>query len=139
MTVLHEGKVPFWCMRCAVRMLLLFVAVYIHWINLCFWETAHLPLHRANIITYFSLRAKCWLKGRDRWAVSQKPKLIPYGYIVHVCFVYWISTGCHNNDPRSLPRNAKLKELCLTIYRKIPKISPSKYKSPKPVTQKTLR
>ena len=64
---------------------------------------------------HFSLRAKCWLKGRDRWAVSQKPKLIPYGYIVHVCFVYWISTGCHNNDPRSLPRNAKLKELCLTI------------------------
>ena len=30
------------------------------WINLGFWETAHLPLPYANIITYFSLRAKCW-------------------------------------------------------------------------------
>ena len=27
----------------------------------------------------------------------------------------------------------------LSSYRKIPKISPSKYKPPKPVTQKTLR
>ena len=28
-----------------------------------FWETAHLPLPQAIINTYFSLRAKCWLKG----------------------------------------------------------------------------
>ena len=28
-----------------------------------FWETAHLPLPQANINTYFSLRAKCWLRG----------------------------------------------------------------------------
>ena len=37
----------------------------------------------------------------------------------------------------------KLYELSLHViieeYRKIPKISPSKYKPPKPVTQKTLR
>ena len=39
-----------------------------------FWETAHLPLPSANIITYFSLSAKCWLKGR--WTVSQKRVLI---------------------------------------------------------------
>ena len=32
-------------------------------INLGFWETAHLPLPKANINTYFSFRAKCWLKG----------------------------------------------------------------------------
>ena len=29
--------------------------------------------------------------------------------------------------------------ICLSKYRKIPEISPSKYKPPKPVTQKTLR
>ena len=29
-----------------------------------FWETAHLPLPKANINTYFSLRAKWWLRGR---------------------------------------------------------------------------
>ena len=34
----------------------------INWINLGFWETAHLPLPLANIITYFLLRAKCWLR-----------------------------------------------------------------------------
>ena len=28
-----------------------------------FWETAHLPLPYTNINTYFSLRAKCWLRG----------------------------------------------------------------------------
>ena len=28
-----------------------------------FWETAHLPLSKANIDTYLSLRAKCWLRG----------------------------------------------------------------------------
>ena len=28
-----------------------------------FWETAHLPLPYANINTYFSLRANCWLRG----------------------------------------------------------------------------
>ena len=32
-------------------------------INLGLGETAHLPLHRANINTYFSLRAKRWLRG----------------------------------------------------------------------------
>ena len=33
------------------------------WINLGSWETAHLPLPYANIITYFSLRAECCLRG----------------------------------------------------------------------------
>ena len=28
-----------------------------------FWETAHLPLPWDNVNTYFSLRAKCWLRG----------------------------------------------------------------------------
>ena len=32
-------------------------------INLGFRETAHLPLPEVNIITYFPLRANCWLKG----------------------------------------------------------------------------
>ena len=31
--------------------------------NLRFWETADIPLPLANMNTYFSLRAKCWLKG----------------------------------------------------------------------------
>ena len=42
------------------------------WIIIRFQETAHLPLPYANINTYFSLRAKCWLMGRGRWAVFQK-------------------------------------------------------------------
>ena len=33
-------------------------------INLGLWETAHLPLPYANINAQFSLRAKCWLRGR---------------------------------------------------------------------------
>ena len=32
-------------------------------INLGIWETAHLPLPWANINTYFSLEAKCWLRA----------------------------------------------------------------------------
>ena len=28
-----------------------------------FLETAHLPLPKANINTYFSTRAKCWIRG----------------------------------------------------------------------------
>ena len=31
------------------------------WIILRFWETASLPLPKANINTYFALGAKCWL------------------------------------------------------------------------------
>ena len=33
-------------------------------INLGFWETIYPPLPWANINTYFSLKAKCWLRGR---------------------------------------------------------------------------
>ena len=32
-------------------------------INECFWETAHLPLSKPNINTYFSLWAKCLVWG----------------------------------------------------------------------------
>ena len=32
-------------------------------INLGFWEVAHLPLPKGNIITHFSLRAECGLRG----------------------------------------------------------------------------
>ena len=32
-------------------------------INVCFWETAHLPLLKANIKTYFLLWAKCQVWG----------------------------------------------------------------------------
>ena len=32
-------------------------------INLGFWEAAHLPLPKSNINTYFSLSAKCWIRG----------------------------------------------------------------------------
>ena len=109
MTVLHEGKVPFWCMRYAVSIVLLFIAVYIHWINVGFWETAHLPVPEANIITYFSLKAKCWLRGgiggQIIWII------ILYMFVLFTGFLF----GSHNDDARSLPRNAKLKELCLTI------------------------
>ena len=30
-------------------------------INVCFWETAHLPIRKPNIDTYFSPWAKCWV------------------------------------------------------------------------------
>ena len=40
------------------KIIILFV-----WIIIRFWETAHLPLPETEIKTYFSLRAKCWLKG----------------------------------------------------------------------------
>ena len=43
-------------------------------INLGFWETAHLPLPYAIIITYYSLRAKCWLRGGVGGQFPQKPK-----------------------------------------------------------------
>ena len=39
-----------------------------------FWETAHLPLPYAIIITYFSLRAKCWLREGVGGQFPQKPK-----------------------------------------------------------------
>ena len=32
-------------------------------INVCFWETTHLPLLQPNINPYFSLWAKCCLRG----------------------------------------------------------------------------
>ena len=38
------------------------VLALIFGIILLFWETAHLPLPKANIVTYFSLREKCWLR-----------------------------------------------------------------------------
>ena len=38
-------------------------ALFANRINLGFWETAHLPLPYANIYSYFSFRAKCWLRG----------------------------------------------------------------------------
>ena len=40
--------------------------------------------------------------------------------------------------PQSKPDRTRRKQLEKTTYRKIPKISPSKYKPPKLVTQKTL-
>ena len=33
------------------------------WINVCFWETDHLPLPKPNINPYFSLWAKCYVWG----------------------------------------------------------------------------
>ena len=33
------------------------------WSILGFRETFHLPLPQVNITTYFSLRAKCWVRG----------------------------------------------------------------------------
>ena len=33
------------------------------WSILGFRETSHLPLPQVNITTYFSLRAKCWVRG----------------------------------------------------------------------------
>ena len=38
------------------------VLALIFGIILLFWETAHLPLPKANIVTYFSLREK-WVRG----------------------------------------------------------------------------
>ena len=44
------------------------------WIIMCFWETANLPLPKANINTYFSLRAKCWLRGGVTINTKRKKK-----------------------------------------------------------------
>ena len=52
-----------------LHILCIFWAVTVDRIIMRFWETTHLPLPQANINTYFSLRGKCWLKGRGRWAV----------------------------------------------------------------------
>ena len=42
--------------------------------NIPFWETAHLPLPLANINTYFSLRAKGWLREGVGGQFSRKVK-----------------------------------------------------------------
>ena len=44
--------------ECYVR----FSRFRLFWIIIRFWEAAHLPLPKASINTYFSLRAKCWLR-----------------------------------------------------------------------------
>ena len=58
---------------------------------------------------HFSLKAKCWLRGgiggQIIWII------ILYMFVLFTGFLF----GSHNDDARSLPRNAKLKELCLTI------------------------
>ena len=44
-------------------------------INVCFWETAHLPLPKPNIIKHLPLAlGKMLGLGRGRWAVFQKQK-----------------------------------------------------------------
>ena len=42
---------------------------------MCFWETAHLPLPKANISTYFSLRPKCWRRGGVGWHFPEGHRL----------------------------------------------------------------
>ena len=39
------------------------INVLMFWINVGFWENAHLLLPYAKINTYLSFRAKCWLWG----------------------------------------------------------------------------
>ena len=36
---------------------------FVRWINVCFWETDHLPLSHPNINPYFSLWEKWKLRG----------------------------------------------------------------------------
>ena len=42
-------------------------------------ETAHLPLPLANINTYLSLRAKCWLREGVGGQLPRNPLLISFG------------------------------------------------------------
>ena len=44
-------------------------------INVCFWETAHLPLPQPNINPYFSRWPKCWL----RWGVGGQLQYLAKG------------------------------------------------------------
>ena len=46
-------------------------------ISLSFWETVHLPLPQANIKTYFSLRAQCWLR---RGIAGQFPRYLTWSH-----------------------------------------------------------
>ena len=45
-----------------------------------FWETAHLPLPKANISTYFSLRPKCWRRGGVGWHFPEGHRLSVFPY-----------------------------------------------------------
>ena len=47
---------------------------------MCFWETAHLPLPKANISTYFSLRPKCWRRGGVGWHFPEGHRLSVFPY-----------------------------------------------------------
>ena len=46
-----------------------------------FWETAHLPLPKANIDTYLSLRVKCWLRGGVGGQFPRNVKLSRFAYL----------------------------------------------------------
>ena len=72
------------------------------------WETAYLPLPQVNIKTYFSLRAKCWLRGgvgakitRNVFVVWLAAPLLPPGMgkmkgillcYVMLCYVFGLAT-----------------------------------------------
>ena len=62
------------------------VFVVVFRINLGFWETAHLPLPSANINTYFSLKAKWWLR---EGVGEQFPRNQDWSiFLANVYFVY---------------------------------------------------
>ena len=44
-------------------------------------ETAHLPLPLANINSYLSLRAKCWLREGVGGQLPRNPLLISFGSV----------------------------------------------------------
>ena len=51
-------------------------------INVCFWETDHLPLPQPNIHPYFSLWTKCWPRGGVGGQFPRKHTLIR-------CYLYY--------------------------------------------------
>ena len=64
--------------------------LWIFWINLSFWETAHLPLPYANINTYFSLRAKWWLRGGVGVHFPRNLKWSNFFIIQNLDIDYWL-------------------------------------------------
>ena len=76
-------------------------------IIMCFWKTAHLPLPQANIYTYFSLRANCWLRGG---VGGQFPRpFLPLHYVVHGL----LSMTKHEWSDRNWPAFVQLASLLL--------------------------
>ena len=82
----------------------------IFWIILGFRQTSHLPLPQVNIITYFSLRAKCWVTGgvgrripqNLNWSNPFTPSAC-YGHIVDITLTQKGKRGLRKGERLAFP------------------------------------